>query len=155
MSDDIEQDIFDAKIEAVAAKRVADILRDPEQLRDILSRTISQLSEVRSELNAVKPKIEFAETVMQSKDWSDMASVAKLIGYKGRGRNTIFDILRERKILRHNNEPYQRYVEPGYFKVVEQHWENPKTGETMVRKKTVVSQRGIDFIRRILNEVYE
>jgi len=151
---DIENELFNAQVESEVQKRIKGelerIVNDPDA---VIAAYSKKLEMQRRELEVLRPKAEFADVVMQSDDWSEMAAVAKLIGYKGRGRNTIFDILRERKILRANNEPYQRYVEPGYFKVVEQHWENRKTGETMVNKKTVVSQRGIDFIRRILNEV--
>ena len=150
---DYEQDLFDARVEAEAERRIAKILEDPKQLRDVLSKTVAQLDAAKSELKQARPLIEFAETVMQSSDWSEMSTVAKLIGKKTWGRNNIFELLRERKILRGNKEPYQQYVERGYFKVVEQHWENNKSGETMVSKKTVVSQRGIDFIRRIIQEV--
>jgi hypothetical protein len=42
-------------------------------------------------------------------------------------------------------------VERGYFKTIEQVFENPY-GETMINRKTMVSQRGVDFIRRLIAE---
>lgn len=146
----MSNDLFDAQVEAAAERRIAEMLEDPSQLRAVLTKTVAQLDAAKSELKEARPLIDFAETVMQTSDWSEMSTVAKLIGRKTWGRNNIFELLRERKILRRNNEPYQSYVERGYFKVVEQHWDNKQTGETMVSKKTVVSQRGIDFIRRML-----
>jgi anti-repressor protein len=154
MSMDAEQDIFDVEIE----KRVQLLLRQEiERFANNPDRVIEayqqKLRQKEAEIEALIPKADFADAVMQSDDWSEMTSVAKLLARKGWGRNNTFALLRERSILRYNNEPYQQYVERGYFKVVEQHFQNPQTGETLISKKTVVSQRGIDFVRRLIDEV--
>lgn len=149
----IEDDLWNEKIKTEVEKRVTQeverIADNPDAVIAAYAKKLATL-ERKSELD--RPKVEFAEAVQQSKDYEEMSTVAKLLGVKGFGRNNIFGVLRERKILRGNNEPYQRYVERGYFKVVEQTWMNKQTGETMISKKTVASQRGIDFIRRILAE---
>ena len=105
-----------------------------------------------TKIEALLPKAEFFDVVTQSDDWVEMSAAVKLLGIKGWGRNNTFQFLRDRGVLRHNNEPYQQYVDRGYFKIVEQHFSNPQTGETMVNRKPVVSQKGIDFIRRIIME---
>lgn len=150
----MEHDKFDSETEKAIQQRVQ---QEIEKIADNPDAVIvayqRKLQRTQEEVEALRPKADFADTVMESDDWAEMAQVSKLIGRKGWGRNKTFQLLRDRKVLRYNNEPYQQYVERGYFKVVEQHFPNPVTGETMINKKTVVSQRGIDFIRRIIDEV--
>ena len=95
-----------------------------------------------------KPKIEFYNSVAGSKDAVEMSAVAKLLDKKI-GRNNLFQILREKKILRENNEPYQEYIDRGWFRVVEQKYTTP-TGETKINIKPLVYQKGIEKINRML-----
>jgi phage antirepressor YoqD-like protein len=53
--------------------------------------------------------------------------------------------------MRNRNEPYQRYVSSGYFKVIEQKVELPN-GDIYINRKPVVFQKGLDFIRKLLLE---
>jgi len=152
----VDRDLFDDEIERAIQKRVeAEIQRIADNPDAVIAAYAKKLQQRESEIEALIPKADFADAVMQSDDWAEMSQVAKLLARKGWGRNNTFALLRERSVLRYNNEPYQQYVERGYFKVVEQHFQNPQTGETMINKKTVVSQRGIDFIRRIIDEADE
>jgi phage antirepressor YoqD-like protein len=97
-------------------------------------------------------ELETWHIVSNSDDWQEMSSIAKVLNYKGFGRNKIFEFLRGEKILRYNNEPYQEFVDRGYFKIIEQKVDLPY-GTAMINKKTVVSQKGLDFIRRKLDDV--
>lgn len=103
------------------------------------------------ELEAAKPKIEFFDAVASSKDAIQIGDAAKVLGIPGLGRNKLFAFLREKGILMHDNVPYQEYVDRGYFRVIEQKWTTPD-GETRISIKTLVYQRGLDFIRRLLAE---
>lgn len=150
---DIQDELWRAQMDKEVQRRIDDELRRIVENPDaVIAAYARKLEETQREIEAMAPKAEFATAVMESDDWSEMSTVAKLLARPGFGRNNIFALLRDRQILRHNREPYQSYVERGYFKVVEQYWDNPTTGERMISKKTVVSQRGIDFIRRILEE---
>jgi phage antirepressor YoqD-like protein len=93
---------------------------------------------------------EFYETVTAPDKWLEMAAV-KALGIKGWGRNKVFAMLRERKVLRDSNEPYQKFVERGYFKTVEEVFED-SYGRTGIYIKTMVSQKGLDFIRKLIME---
>lgn len=103
------------------------------------------------ELEAAKPKVEFFDAVASSRDAIQIGDAAKVLGIPGLGRNKLFAFLREKGILMHNNVPYQEYVDRGYFRVIEQKWTTPD-GETRISIKTLVYQRGLDFIRRLLAE---
>jgi len=99
-------------------------------------------------LSKEKPKIEFYNTVVESKDAVEMSAVAKLLNKKI-GRNNLFQFLREKKVLRENNEPYQEYIDRGWFRVIEQKYTTPE-GEIKINIKPLVYQKGIEKINRML-----
>ncbi|OOM49811.1 phage antirepressor protein KilAC domain protein [Clostridium beijerinckii] len=80
-----------------------------------------------------------------------MGHVAKVLAIRGIGRNNLFSLLREKKVLDKNNIPYQQFVDLGYFRVLEQKYTVP-SGETKINIKTMVFQKGIEFIRRKIGE---
>lgn len=96
-----------------------------------------------------KPKIDFYDCVADSKTAIPMEAVAKTIGIPGVGRNNLFKILRDKKILKEDNIPYQEYVDRGYFRVVESKY-TKASGETCIYIKTLVYQKGIDYIRKLI-----
>lgn len=99
-------------------------------------------------IEAQKPKVAFFDDVADSKDAVPMNEVAKVLKVKGIGRNNLFEFLREKKILDRNNIPYQRYVDCGWFRVIEQKYQ--KNGETCINFKTLVYQKGIQKIHLML-----
>lgn len=94
------------------------------------------------------PKVEFYDDVVESEDALYMSAVAKTLNM-GIGRNSIFRILRENGILRNNNEPYQEYVDKGWFRCIESKYSKPN-GKVCVNITTVVLQKGLDGIRKLL-----
>lgn len=96
------------------------------------------------------PKVDFYEAVTGSSDTIDMRSVATTLNC-GLGRNKIFEILREKKVLDSKNKPYMSYVDRGYFRTIESSYCKPD-GSECINIKTVVFQKGLDFIRKILNK---
>ena len=96
----------------------------------------------------MKPKAEFFDAVADSKTAISMNEVAKVLNIKGYGRNNLFEFLRENKVLDRWNVPYQRYVDNGWFRVIEQHYQ--KNGEPIVTTKTLVYQKGVDGIRKMI-----
>lgn len=108
-----------------------------------------QLELQQKQLDEQKPKVEFFDAVAESKTAIEMKAVANTLHFKNIGRNKLFAILREKKILMGNNMPYQKYVDCGYFRTVEQKFSTPD-GEVRVSIKTIVYQKGVDFIRKTL-----
>ena len=109
----------------------------------------NRVYQLETDVERMKPKEEFFDAVTDSKDAIPIADVAKDLGFKGIGRNNLFKILREERILQPNNIPYQEYIDRGYFRVVEQRYDKPY-GEVGINIKTLVFQKGIDFIRKLL-----
>jgi len=104
----------------------------------------NRVRELEEQLSDAQPKIAFFDSVTNSKDAIDMKDAAKVLNI-GIGRNTLFQKLRDLKILMENNTPYQTFIDRGYFRVIESRWTTPQ-GEVKISLKTVVYQRGIDFI---------
>ena len=107
------------------------------------------ISQKDRQIEEMKPKAEFFDTVADSKTAISMNEVAKVLNIKGYGRNNLFEFLRENKVLDRWNVPYQRYVDNGWFRVIEQHYQ--KNGEPVVTTKTLVYQKGVDGIRKMIN----
>lgn len=130
----------------------------PTTFKDALKLAYEQqclIEEQSLQITQMIPKAEFYDTVTKSDQWEDMQTVAKTINFVGVGRNKLFDILRNNKVLMSSfltrNFPYQSFVDQGYFKIVESTY--TKDEKNLVGKKTVVSQRGIEFIAKLLRKL--
>ena len=99
------------------------------------------------------PKIEFYNDVTGSETTAEIGTVAKILGFKNVGRNILFDILRKQGILKADNIPYQKYVDNGYFRVIESKWNDYVTGDVKISFKTVVYQKGIEYIAKLLRDL--
>ena len=100
-----------------------------------------------------KPKVEFYIDVTDSKHTCDMQTVAKVLNFKGVGRNTLFEILRNENILQPDNKPYQKFVDAGWFRLIETKYNDEMSGELRIYFKTVVFQKGIEKISNILKQL--
>lgn len=106
--------------------------------------------EQRQLIEQQQPKVEFYDKVVDSKDWIDMGQVAKVLN-EGIGRTKLFEFLRNNKILDKKNNPYQQYQDQGYFRLIETSYSLPN-GDCKIYLKTLVSQKGLDFIRKKLKK---
>lgn len=108
------------------------------------------ISQKDKQIEQMKPKAEFFDAVADSRTAISMNEVSKILGIKGYGRNNLFEFLRNNGILDRWNVPYQRYIDCGWFRVIEQKY--TRQGEPCVTTKTLVYQKGVDAIRKkILN----
>ena len=105
----------------------------------------------KQQLIEAAPKVDFYNAVTESKDCIDMAQVAKLLNVKGIGRNNLIEILKEKGVLDKKKQPYQKYVDRGYFRVIETPYSLPD-GTQRINLKTVVFQKGVDFIRKVIKQ---
>ena len=109
------------------------------------------IEEQKQKLIEAEPKVEFYDTVTGSETTIDFGQAAKVLNYKGLGRNKLFQYLRDKDILMSNNTPYQRYVDAGYFRLIETTWNTP-SNDSMVYLKTVIYQKGLDFLSKIIEK---
>ena len=123
------------------------------QPMELISRAVieaQKVIELQTALIAnMAPKAEFYDAVTGSSDAVDIGSAAKVLNL-GIGRTKLFQFLRDEKILQRNNQPYQQFIDAGHFRVIESSYNKPD-GSTHISLKTVVYQKGIDFIRKRYN----
>ena len=78
-----------------------------------------------------------------------LAQTAHLLSIPGMGSKKLVRFLRQEGILLAGDIPSQRYVERGYFCVIQQQY--PKAdGAVTLRAVTRVREKGVEFIRRQL-----
>lgn len=80
----------------------------------------------------------------------DMKLAAKTLDFKKIGRNKLFEILRNKRILGADNIPYQQYINQGLFRIDTVPWEHPSSGETRMYYKTVVTPNGLIWLEHLL-----
>lgn len=129
---------------AVAARAWADQFE-----ARLLAEQKAQVLEIETIKN--QPKVETFDRAMNSDTTLRMGDVAKVLNYNGFGRNNLFRFLRENGVLMAGNIPYQEYVKRGYFRVVERNVAM-NSGNDMIKLQTYVYQKGLDFIRKLLDE---
>lgn len=95
---------------------VEKLMKDPSFIISLLN----QVKEYQEQIAKDKPKIEFYNLMIESNDSFDMKKSAKLLDFENIGRNRLYALLRENKILMKDNEPYQNYIERNWFKVKEE-----------------------------------
>ena len=110
---------------------------------------VEQMEKLAAENAKLLPKAEFFDAVTDSKTAISIGEVAKVLDM-GIGQNKLFAFLREQKILDRQNIPYQEYIDRGYFRTIEQKYD--VRGEVRISIKTLVFQKGIDFIRKQLQK---
>lgn len=142
---------------ALYVKKFDDMERElspkvPRTYKEALLETVRLLEEneaLEKENAELKPKAEFFDAVADSKDAIEIGKVAKVLNFPGVGRNKLFEVLRKKGILMKNNIPYQKYIDNGCFRTIEQKYSTPD-GEIRISIKTLVYQKGVDFIRKTL-----
>lgn len=104
-------------------------------------------------IEADKPYTEFAKHVTDSSDSVDVGEFSKIVKNEhiDIGRNRLFAWLRKNKYLMENNVPYQKYIENGYFEVIETAKDTPYG--TKCFSKTLVKGKGqIALVEKLRKE---
>jgi anti-repressor protein len=124
-----------------------------EALRQ-LADSVEREEALALQLAEAQPAVDFWQAVASSEDAIPVTDAAKVLGIPGLGQNKLFEFLRGKNILMtsqgHWNMPYQDFINRGYFKVIEQKYED-REGKVRINTKTLVMQKGLDYIRRALS----
>lgn len=110
----------------------------PKNFAEALRLAADQAEKIEEQAKKIeqdKPKVEFADKVLDSKNSISIGEFSKLIGW---GQNKLFLWLRDNKYLMANNIPYQKYIESGYFKVIEYLIDKKKESKI----KTLITGKG-------------
>ena len=110
------------------------------------------ISNLEYKIEKDKNKVEFYDDVVDSTTTFEISKVAKILNFIQVGRNNLFEILREQGILQRDNTPYQNYVDRGWFRLIETKYTKPN-GDVQLNYKTVVYQKGIEHISKLLKRL--
>lgn len=150
----------------ITPQKLYECLQDPRAMANILTaladeqdknrRLESENAALSTTIEEQKPKVEFADHVSASENSVDMGEFAK-IAYKNGitlGCNNLFKKLRQLDILMDGNIPYQRYMNSGWFEVIEYTY---RRGDTVcVGTKTLVTGKGqIGLVRKLRKALAE
>lgn len=143
--------VFEIVPEEVEKYRQSQNLHTLEAVLKLIQEQQLVIEEQKQKLIEVEPKVEFYDTVTGSETTVDFWQASEILNYKGLGRNKLFQYLRDKEILMSNNIPYQRYLDAGYFRLVKTTWNTPNN-DRMVYLKTVIYQKGLDFLSKIIEK---
>lgn len=107
---------------------------------------------LHQQLEKQQPKVELAETMLTSKNAISVSDFAKMTYSKFKlGSNNMFRALRDTGFLLENNTPYQKYINAGYFRVIEV----PVTigYQKYLLPKTLITPKGQEYLFKKLSEV--
>jgi prophage antirepressor-like protein len=123
--------------------------------RDLLNLAVEAENECEG-LSAVvaelAPKAEFYDRVADTSASFSLGETAKMLEIPGFGRNNLIRYLRSQGVLMADNVAKQRYIERGYFHIVQSEYFTPD-GTPRVTAVTRVYEKGVDFIRRLMDNV--
>ena len=117
-----------------------------EGTKSIVKSFMTKVEEQQTKINEMQPMVDDWSAYMDKDGYITISKVSKTLNIKGVGRNNLFGILRRNEILRANNEPYQRYVDSGYFKTSV----GMKNGYPFTQ--TLVSAKGMSYINKKMKE---
>lgn len=127
-------------------------LRDIRQLAPLALQLVQVVQEQQAQIEAQRPKVEFAEQVGAAENDQSIGDVAKALGT---GERRLFAFLRDHGVLLANNLPLQRHIDCGRFRVSERPYRDPTTGEQRMRLQTRVTGRGLTFLQQLLAKAGE
>ena len=133
-----------AAVSSVAAVPSGQLLQFSR--RDLLNLAI----EAEAECEELRPKAAFFDRVADSSDSFSLAETAKMLETEGYGRNNLIKFLRREGILMASNVAKQRYIDRGYFHIVQSEYLAPD-GTPRVKVVTRVYEKGVNFIRHRLD----
>ena len=139
---------------------IQDFLDNPRSLAELALRYADTLEEnKRLEAQAIenKPYIEYAKTIESSKGSIKIGDYAKTLCNKEQGINTgqnrLFELMRKLNILKSDNRPYQKYLNRGYFKVIQRLFTKPN-GEQCLNLITLITPQGqVKLAEKLINAI--
>lgn len=114
------------------------------QLPQSFADALRQLADTCEQLEAVAPKVEAYDALMDSEGLYSMQAAAKALGY---GPNILYRDLRRMGVLQGNNLPFQRYAH--HFEVKLGSYRR-RNGELVPTATTMVRPAGLEFLRKKL-----
>lgn len=122
----------------------------PHDFKSALHALVEQIEiteKVEERLLEAKPAIDFYQTTANSEGLLLFREAAKMLDI---GQNRLFEICRDHKLIMHDNQPYQYYVNLGLFKVILGQRPNSKGG-TSLTQTTKMTPKGLEYLHKIIS----
>jgi phage antirepressor YoqD-like protein len=121
------------------------------QLLDELDKKDLIIKEKQEIIESQKPAVDFHKTVNNAINSVTVADFAKILGT---GEIKLYKWLRLNEYLmsKPNNRPYQRYLDGGYFKVIEKTFKDQSTGEDKTYFQTLITGKGQTYLTKKFNQ---
>lgn len=129
----------------------------PQTYKEALIELVNQVEKneaLQLTLEKQKPLVDFANQVASASNSISVGEFAKLLNDEQIkiGQNNLFKWLRDNGYLMRDNMPYQKYIDSGYFDVIEQTYKTPYGSK--VSLKTLVTGKGqIYFTEKLRNKI--
>jgi anti-repressor protein len=108
--------------------------------------------QLKLENDKMKPRSEFVDRVFSTDGLVAIGEVAKILKLPY-GRNTLFNVLKEKGVFfKNKNEPYQQFVNKGYFELKEKFQER-KNHPPLLIIQTFATQKGLAYIAKTLDVI--
>ncbi|ALU90034.1 Phage DNA binding protein Roi [Herbaspirillum rubrisubalbicans M1] len=104
-----------------------------------------QLERHAAQIAQQAPKVALAESICRTDAVCKMGVFAKTIGW---GPNRFIERLRNDEILMQNNLPFQRYLDRGYFRVIERKPWTDSTGHQHPTFSTMITGTGQEWLAK-------
>ena len=126
---------------------------EDDSVKQLFKVTLKVLRNQNQQLMEQKPKVGFAGCIGSSKDLLTIGEFSRLVDDENIpvGRNRLFKWMRDKGYLRQNNEPYQQYIDSGYFKVKEGAKQN-QYGSKLFTVTLITGKGQIYFAEKLRNE---
>lgn len=119
----------------------------PTTYKEALLQLVEQVEkneQLEQTLMIVQPKADKYDKFLDSEGLIKGDQLAKIIGI---GRNTMYKLLREKKIYMNNNIPYQKYMgDRGLFEV------KTKVTHNGIKQFTMFTSKGADYVANLLKD---
>lgn len=120
---------------------------------NVIQQKSKELEAIKALRAKEKPLVDFANQVASASNSISVGEFAKLLNDEQIkiGQNNLFKWLRNNGYLMKDNMPYQKYIDSGYFDVIEQTYKTPYGSK--VSLKTLVTGKGqIYFTEKLRNK---
>jgi prophage antirepressor-like protein len=137
-------------VEQLSRKQLALMVVQAEEEKERLALENKQKADEIAHKNKIienqSKYVSFAKNAFDSDSEVDIGEAAKILQL-GFGRNTLFKKLREDGILMANNDPKQKYIDAGYFRLTQLDPIDMGEGKPpLIKNKVLVKQKGLAFL---------
>lgn len=140
-------------VKAITKIDLAKMLIESEEQRIVAE---SRVKKLESKVKSDKPKLREWEAFLDSNGNCTIGGLAKIIGIKGFGQNSLFKYLRDNRVFHYSNGvnyPNQCYINNGMF-ILKQHSYRDTSGNEEFKPQILATPKGQKFVYELIMNKY-